>query len=266
MLHSPASRLFACLTLSALVTLAAFAQTAAPAKADPAPADLTARLKQLEERRDADYAKGGSALMNRNILAAAEELMREYPSRPEPVGLLLDVALDSEDQPARELFTKIQHSPAAAERAVKFATSQLARLDRVGQPLALKFTTLDGQPFDLAAHRGKVVVIDWWATWCGPCVAELPHFKEVVARYAPRGVVFVGISLDQKKEALVNFIAEHAMTWPQFFDGQGWKNQFATEFGIRSIPAVWLIDQQGVLRDTFGRGELEQKLDRLLAH
>lgn len=248
--------------LSLTLTIGAAAHGSAATQADH---PIAGRIKAIEAQQDADYEQGGLPLVNRNVLAAAEALIREFPDRPEPFALIADVAFSEEDAVARELFTRVRNSTATSERGKSLAASQLARLDRVGQPLALQFTALDGQPFDVAAQRGKVVVIDWWATWCPPCVKDLPHFKEVVARYAPRGVVFVGISLDQKRDKLEAFLREHAVTWPQFFDGQGWKNRLASEFAIRSVPSVWLVDREGVLRDTFGRADLEKKLDRLLA-
>lgn len=247
-------------------TLPLSAQTApaaAPAAAPEHP--IVARMKALDAQRDANFAAGGIALMNRNLLVAAEALIREFPDRGEPYGLLVDVAFSSEDADARRLFERVRDAAAAGERFQRMAAGQLSRLDRVGQPLALKFTTFDGREFDAAQHRGKVIVIDWWATWCGPCIKDLPEFKAAVARFAPRGVVFVGISLDNDREKLAAFLQQEAMDWPQHFDGGGWRNAFSIEFGVRSIPALWLVDKQGVLRDTYGRSDLGGKIERLLA-
>jgi thiol-disulfide isomerase/thioredoxin len=229
------------------------------------PHPIIERMKALEKQRDADFARGGTKLANEGTLAAAEELIRAYPDRSEPYDLLLEAAFESEDGEARTLFTRIEQAPVASARAKKMSALQLKRLALVGQPLQLKFTTLDGKAFDMADHRGQVVVIDWWATWCGPCMEEFPHFKEVVSRFSSHGVVFVGISLDQKREKLDAFISTSGVAWPQYFDGKGWSNELSVNYNVRSIPAVWLIDRHGVLRDTYGRGDLEKKLERLLA-
>ena len=135
----------------------------------------------------------------------------------------------------------------------------------VGKPLALKFGAVDGRAVDLEKLRGKVVLIDFWATWCGPCVQEVPHVKAVYEKLHPKGFEIVGISFDQKKTALQNFVLKEKMTWPQYFDGKGWSNQFGVRFGIESIPTMWLVDKKGVLRHLDGRKELESKVEKLLA-
>ncbi len=124
---------------------------------------------------------------------------------------------------------------------------------------------LDGKPLTLEAHRGKVVLVDFWATWCGPCVAELPNVLAAYEKYRGKGFEIVGISLDQDKDALTTFISEKKMAWPQFFDGKGWENKLSQEFGISSIPATFLLDKEGriVAKDLRG-DELDQELARLL--
>ena len=95
----------------------------------------------------------------------------------------------------------------------------------VGKPLAIKFAAVDGRQVDLGNLRGKVVLIDFWATWCVPCVHEVPHVKAVYDKLHPKGFEIVGISFDQKKTALQSFVLKEKMTWPQYFDGKGWENQ-----------------------------------------
>jgi thiol-disulfide isomerase/thioredoxin len=92
------------------------------------------------------------------------------------------------------------------------------------KPLDLKFTALDGRAVDFASLRGKVVLLDFWATWCGPCVEEVPHVVAAYRKYHDQGFEIVGVSLDQDKDAVQAFTAANGMTWPQYFDGQGWKN------------------------------------------
>jgi thiol-disulfide isomerase/thioredoxin len=126
---------------------------------------------------------------------------------------------------------------------------------------------LDGQPLDLAAYKGKVVLIDFWATWCGPCVQELPNVIAAYGKYHNKGFEIVGVSLDRERDTLLAFLKENKMTWPQYFDGLGWKNKVAATDGIQAIPATFLLDGEGriIAKDLRG-GALDQKLATLLAH
>jgi thiol-disulfide isomerase/thioredoxin len=147
----------------------------------------------------------------------------------------------------------------------------------------IQFTDVAGREVTLSGLRGRVVLIDFWATWCGPCVAELPALLKLHRDYHDRGLEIVGISLEnaglrpsdtpeqatekleRAKKVLTDFIARERMPWPQYFDGKHWKNDLSTRFGIRAIPAILLIDREGKLVSTGARGEkLEAEVKRLL--
>lgn len=135
------------------------------------------------------------------------------------------------------------------------------------QAVEMKFTAVDGREVDLAQLRGKVVLIDFWATWCGPCKEELPNVLENYRKYHDLGFEVVGVSLDHAKDRqkLIDYTREQGLPWPQHFDGQGFKNQFATQFSIRAIPAMFLLDQEGKVVSTDARGtKLEPEIRRLL--
>lgn len=129
----------------------------------------------------------------------------------------------------------------------------------------LKFIPVSGHHVDLSTMRGKVVLVDFWATWCGPCVAEVPHVVAAYNKLHDKGFEIVGISLDQNKNSLMNFTKKNGMTWPQYFDGKGWDNSISTKFGIRSIPAMWLLDKEGKVVSRDARGDLEGEVEKLLA-
>ena len=135
----------------------------------------------------------------------------------------------------------------------------------VGKPLELSFTAVDGSKVDIKDLAGKVVLIDFWATWCGPCVAEVPNLKKVYETYHPKGFEILGISLDDKKGDLLAFTKKHEIPWPQYFDGKHWNNEISFRFGISSVPTAWLVDKKGVLRHTEVRTyDLESAVQKLL--
>lgn len=125
---------------------------------------------------------------------------------------------------------------------------------------------LEGKPLSLERFKGKVVLVDFWAVWCGPCIAELPHVLSAYKKHHADGFEIIGISLDQDRAKLDAFLQEKGMTWPQYFDGQGWQNKLAQEYGINSIPATFLLDGQGKIIAKDLRGDaLEQAVAKALA-
>src|SRR4029077_13775590 len=113
----------------------------------------------------------------------------------------------------------------APEAAKTQARGLLNRLDAIGKPVDIQYTAVDGRQVDLSKMKGKVVLIDFWATWCGPCVGEVPDVKAAYEKLHGKGFEIVGISLDSDKNALTDFIKDKGMTWPQYFDGLQWNNK-----------------------------------------
>jgi len=134
-----------------------------------------------------------------------------------------------------------------------------------GKPLTMKFKSLEGETVDLSKLQGKVVLIDFWATWCGPCRAELPNVKAAYEKLHPKGFEIIGISFDKSKSDLQSFIAKEKMPWQQYFDGLFWDNKIGKKYGIQGIPTMWLVDKKGNLREMEARGHLAERVEKLLA-
>jgi len=213
----------------------------------------------LTAKRGADEAKFVAELEK-----SARALIKEFPKREEGYRLLLSAAQNGDEAKARALAKEIIASNDAGEVKAS-AEGLLRKLDALGKPLDIKFTALDGREVDVSKMNGKVVLIDFWATWCGPCVAEIPNVKKAYDKLHPKGFEIVGISFDDDKEKLQKFVSKEQMPWPQFFDGKGFGNEFGQQYGINGIPTMWLVDKKGNLREMNARDGLDAKVEKLLA-
>lgn len=125
--------------------------------------------------------------------------------------------------------------------------------------------TTDGKELSLERFKDKVVLVDFWATWCPPCRAEVPNLVKAYEQYSSKGFEIIGISFDESREKFDEYIKENKMPWPQYFDGKGWQNEVGPTYGIQSIPAMYLLGKDGKVVSTDLRGEkLEEELAKLL--
>jgi len=172
-----------------------------------------------------------------------------------------------QDDAARAEFSSFlagdTHTPDVHERAQRyFDRVELARA-RMAPPFSI--TTLDGKHISLDSLAGKVVLIDFWATWCGPCREALPHIREIAHRFQEQPLVVISISLDKDDDKWKDFVQKNQMTWIQYRDGS-FNGQIAKSFGVTAIPATFTIDADGVLEDQHvGDGNIEGKLKKLVA-
>lgn len=185
----------------------------------------------------------------------------------------------------------VQLSRVAPDDATRTALEQkvMTAYPTSGDAQRLKGETLQtkgiGKPFDLAFkdfatgrevsvqkdYKDKIVIVDFWATWCGPCVASLPELKQQYAKYKAQGVEIIGISLDNAPDQggadkLKAFLAANPdVTWPQFYQGNGWESAFSKGWGINAIPAMFLIDADGTLYSNRARGQIDKLVPELIA-
>ena len=232
---------------------------------------LVAQAQELFSKRDLAGAAG--------LIGQTKQLLEANPNDSATAGLAMQLASAFEHMPggeaaAREAYETFGPIFAASsnesirQMGASFAGT-LRRLSLPGKPMEITGTLLNGQPFDQQTLTGKVVLVDFWATWCGPCVAEIPNVLEQYNKYHDRGFEVVGISLDQDRSALEKFVGDRKIPWPILFEpseGTGWQHPLATYYGISGIPTVILIGQDGNVITLNARGErLGEELDKIFS-
>lgn len=143
------------------------------------------------------------------------------------------------------------------------------KLTLVGKPLEIEGSLLNGSQFDWSAYKGKVVLVDFWATWCGPCLAELPNVLDAYDKYHDKGFEVVGISLDAESTRVEQFVAEREIPWKTLFgksaETRAWNHPMAIRYGITGIPTAILVGPDGKVVTLTARGpELGKQLKKLL--
>lgn len=202
-----------------------------------------------------------------NSVDSMRRALKEFPTNSMIYTMFVAVAQRSQGERQRELANEIIAAPGAPAGVKTLAKHLLAGTKpyELGKPIDIHFTALDGREVDLAKLKGKVVLVEFWSTSCGPCVGEMPTVKAAYQKLHAQGFEVVGISLDDKESVLRRFIKEKDLPWPQHFEANGWENKFAVRYGIFSIPTMWLVDKAGNLRDTEARFNLEDQVSALLA-
>jgi thiol-disulfide isomerase/thioredoxin len=135
-------------------------------------------------------------------------------------------------------------------RVIEVAAQQLERLSLIGKPLPAFQKT--GYPDDAAispaTFKGTVLLIDFWASWCGPCMAQMPHLVKIHQRLHGDGFQILGISLDDDETKMTAALKRVGATWPQYYDGKRWENDLAVLFDVHRVPQTILVDRKGIVR------------------
>jgi thiol-disulfide isomerase/thioredoxin len=182
------------------------------------------------------------------------DMVKSFPGNPASEMLLLNAAAALERQgrfaEGRVLCAQadeILDSQASRHRLAGFTNA----FEILGRRFELTGKDLNGKPFDLAQLKGKVVLVDFWASWCEPCLRELPHLKEIYSRFKDRGFEIVGVCIDSEIEKARQHIAVQQIPWTQVYAKpalgfDSWSNPHAKKFGVTAIPASFLVDRKGM--------------------
>jgi thiol-disulfide isomerase/thioredoxin len=208
-----------------------------------------AQRKQMKESTRNLIAKG-----DKLTLTEAQEVFEWFMAIEESNDLARETGLD-----LAKLFRGTSNRQIVA--LARIVDQEVAKLEQFGKELEITGMTTDGKKFDLKDLKGKVVLVDCWATWCAPCVAEIPNIVGAHRKYKAKGFEVIGVSLDRTDQDIVRFLESRDIPWQCLTSEDS--AQLAEKLGVRSIPCAILIGRDGRVVSMRARGP---KLERLLTH
>lgn len=223
---------------------------------------LTAEYALAVQRPDVKYDE-----VQKQWMSNLEQFLKEYPDAPDAAEALLQLGvgreytedIDAAKVAYQEIVKRFANEPEAAK-----ARGALRRLMSEGQAFDLKGKDLQGGTVDVAAYRGKVVIVHYWTSWCEPCKTDMAILKDLVTRYGAK-LAIVGVNLDTRPEDMQAYLAEARLPWPQIHEQGGLESRPAVEYGIVTVPTTFLIDTQGrVVKRHITGSELEAEIRRLV--
>lgn len=230
------------------------------------------KLQQEYQAANGDQAKiqaiqEAYAKLMTDVQAKETELIKANPDSYVSAFVIASGMGQMEYEQLKERYNLLGEKAKAGAQG-KAIAAQIAKLEStaIGQ-IAPNFTitTPEGESISLYDIKGKVKLIDFWASWCGPCRGENPHVVEIYKEYHPKGLEIFGVSLDNNKEAWVKAIADDGLVWKHGSDLKGWQSAPAQLYSVTGIPHTVLLDENNKIIAKNLRGdELKQKIAELL--
>lgn len=217
----------------------------------------------------ADLQVKRSSTLSDDVAGAIQRFIDNSPKDHRGAQLLYELSLrDSGNR--MDVLRELAHRYPDTDLG-RIAIGQIHKIEGIGKPFELVFTdAISGKSASLQRDlKGRIVVLDFWATWCDPCVKEMPELKRIYAKYHNLGVEFIGISLDHPQgegglKALRDFVKKNEIPWPQYYQGNGFDSEFSSGWGVSAIPATFIIDKNGLLATTEARGLVDVMIKELL--
>jgi peroxiredoxin len=207
--------------------------------------------------------------LDKNVLQPAYEnfLKTHWNSSVALLALEKIAGFDLDYDKANPLWLQLPDAIKNTKKGKEFANSlDIAKKTKVGVP-AIAFTqnNVDGKAINLTDFKGKYVLIDFWASWCGPCREENPNVLKNYTKFKDKNFTVLGVSLDRQKDKWIKAIKDDKLDWTQVSDLKFWNNEVAQLYGIKSIPQNFLVDPNGIIvAKNLREEELDKKLTELL--
>jgi thiol-disulfide isomerase/thioredoxin len=223
---------------------------------------LTAEHTQKLQSPNADFAK-----IQSDFNQALEQFIGEYPKAPDAAEAMLQLGIAQEfagqEAEAKKWYARVAKEFIDSPQAAKAAGATL-RLDSVGKSIALSGTSLAGAKVNLADYRGKVVLLQYWATWSEASTKDHATLRKLAERHGPRFTV-LGVNLDNDRKELEKYLSKNDLPWIQLHDAGGLDSPPANQLGILTVPAMLLVDQEGkVVNRAVQANDLEGAVKKLL--
>ncbi|WP_432714656.1 redoxin family protein [Pedobacter sp.] len=234
---------------------------------------LTARAGVLYKKSDSlgkdgdrtEVTKGFDKL-NQDLIETVEAFVKKYPSSAVMPFIITDRFVNYPNpEKAASTYAALSDKAKNSLYGKELGASLLiSAKTKIGVKPSFTLPDVNGKAISLASLKGKVVLVDFWASWCGPCRKENPNLVKAYEKYKSKGFEIIGVSLDNKKNAWESAIKADQLAWLHVSDLKGWNSELAAEYGIKSIPTSFLVDAEGTIIAKDLRGEdLEKKLATL---